>query len=108
MCVIERNPKPPRLQKVSNVLTTNTNMKKLSSENLLGMHGAEDAGSVENFGAITVSFLPVAMDFRRPDSLGQQGISNESFFSLEEIRAKFPDVPIYEFSYEDVQYHFVP
>ena len=48
------------------------------------------------------------MDFRRPDSLGQQGISNESFFSLEEIRAKFPDVPIYEFSYEDVQYHFVP
>ena len=44
----------------------------------------------------------------RPDSLGQQGISNESFFSLEEIRAKFPDVPIYEFSYEDVQYHFVP
>ena len=22
--------------------------------------------------------------------------------------AKFPDVPIYEFSYEDVQYHFVP
>ena len=61
MCVIERNPKPPRLQKVSNVLTTNTNMKKLSSENLLGMHGAEDAGSVENFGAITVSFLPVAI-----------------------------------------------
>lgn len=48
------------------------------------------------------------MDFRRPDSLGQQGISNVSFFSLEEIRAKFPDVPIYEFSYEDVQYHFVP
>ena len=103
MCVIERNPKPPRLQKVSNVLTTNTNMKKLSSENLLGMHGAEDAGSVENqFSASRY------MDFRRPDSLGQQGISNESFFSLEEIRAKFPDVPIYEFSYEDVQYHFVP
>ena len=29
MRVIERNPKPPRLQKVSNVLTTNTNMKKV-------------------------------------------------------------------------------
>ena len=31
-------------------------MKKLSSENLLGMHGVEDAGSVENFGAIITLF----------------------------------------------------
>ena len=45
MRVIGRNPKPPRLQKVSNVLTTNTNMKKLSSENLLGMlYGFPQAG----------------------------------------------------------------
>ena len=108
MCVIERNPKPPRLQKVSNVLTTNTNMKKLSSENLLGMHGRkmQACGKFRShYGQFSASRY---MDFRRPDSLGQQGISNESFFSLEEIRAKFPDVPIYEFSYEDVQYHFVP
>lgn len=48
------------------------------------------------------------MDFRRPESIGQYGISNESFFSLEEIRTRFPDVPIYEFSYEDMQYHLVP
>ena len=75
MRVIGRNPKPPRLQKVSNVLTTNTNMKKLSSENLLGMHGAEDAGSVENFGAITVSFLPVAIWI----SVGRTPLGNKEF-----------------------------
>lgn len=48
------------------------------------------------------------LDFRRPESLEQSWISNESFFNLEEIRTKFPDVPIYEFSYEDMQYHLVP
>ena len=74
MRVIGRNPKPPRLQKVSNVLTTNTNMKKLSSENLLGMH-VEDAGSVENFGAITVSFLPVAIWI----SAGRTPLGNKEF-----------------------------
>lgn len=47
-------------------------------------------------------------DFRRPEFLGQSWISDESFFKLDEIRAKFPNVPIYEFSYEDMQYHLVP
>ena len=51
------------------------NMKKLSSENLLGMHGAEDAGSVENFGAITVSFLPVAIWI----SAGRTPLGNKEF-----------------------------
>lgn len=50
-------------------------MKKLSSENLLGMHGAEDAGSVENFGAITVSFLPVAIRI----SAGRTPLGNKEF-----------------------------
>ena len=61
------------------------------------------------FRAITVSFLPVAIWIsagRTP--LGNKEFPTSPFFSLEEIRAKFPDVPIYEFSYEDVQYHFVP
>ena len=61
--------------KTSKVLTTNTNMKKLSSENLLGMHGVEDAGSVENFGAITVSFLPVAIWI----SAGRTPLGNKEF-----------------------------
>ena len=67
--------KTSKTSKGSNVLTTNTNMKKLSSENLLGMHGVEDAGSVENFGAITVSFLPVAIWI----SAGRTPLGNKEF-----------------------------
>lgn len=48
------------------------------------------------------------MDFRRPESFTKPGISNQSFLSLEEIRKQFPCIPVYEFSYEDMEYHFVP
>ena len=107
MCVIERNPKPPRLQKVSNVLTTNN--EKVIIREFIGYAWGGRCRLCGKFRSHYGQFSASRyMDFRRPDSLGQQGISNESFFSLEEIRAKFPDVPIYEFSYEDVQYHFVP
>lgn len=49
--------------------------EKLSSENLLGIHGAADAGYVENFGAITVSFLPVAIWI----SAGRTPLGNKEF-----------------------------
>lgn len=48
------------------------------------------------------------MDFRRPESFGKPGISNQDFLSLEEIRARYPGIPVYEFSYEDMRYHLIP
>nr|WP_326184524.1 hypothetical protein [uncultured Oscillibacter sp.] len=48
------------------------------------------------------------MDFRRPESFEKPGISNQDFLSLEEIRARYPGIPVYEFFYEDMRYHLMP
>lgn len=96
----ESNPKPPRLQKVSNALTTSTNMKKLSSADLSDMRGAADADSVENFRAITVIFLPAATWIsadRNP--LGSMGSLTNPFsvwkrFAQDSLMYRFTNFPM--------------
>lgn len=70
-----RHRKKSKTSKTSKSVQRSNHKHEYEKENLLGMHGAEDAGSVENFGAITVSFLPVAIWI----SAGRTPLGNKEF-----------------------------
>lgn len=56
-------------------------------------------------GRLSNKFVFASRDFIRPDRRSGTGISSRDFFSLDEMRASFLDVPIYLF---DENYDLVP
>lgn len=47
-------------------------------------------------------------DFMKPEAIGKPSISTADYLSIEEIRAKYPDVPIFElaegYQYKEIEY----